>query len=66
MQAVKARSLAILPFRNTSGDAKDDWIGSTVSDMLSTDIGQSAHLHAVPTDRLHQVLSDLHIRARRL
>ncbi len=61
VQTVKARSLAILPFRNTSGDAKDDWIGSTVADMLSTDIGQSAHLHAVPTDRLHQVLSDLRV-----
>jgi serine/threonine protein kinase/tetratricopeptide (TPR) repeat protein len=60
-QAVKARSLAILPFRNSSGDPKDDWIGSSVADMLSTDIGQSSHLHTVPTDRLHQVLSDLHV-----
>ena len=59
--AVRARSLAILPFRNSSGDAKDDWIGASVADMLSTDIGQSAHLHTVPTDRLHQVLSDLHV-----
>jgi tetratricopeptide (TPR) repeat protein/predicted Ser/Thr protein kinase len=58
---VRARSLAILPFRNSSGDAKDDWIGTSVADMLSTDIGQSAHLHTVPTDRLHQVLSDLHV-----
>ena len=60
-QATRPRSLAILPFRNSSGDAKDDWIGSSVADMLSTDIGQSAHLHTVPTDRLHQVLSDLHV-----
>jgi tetratricopeptide (TPR) repeat protein/predicted Ser/Thr protein kinase len=60
-QAPSARSLAILPFRNSSGDPKDDWIGTSVADMLSTDIGQSAHLHTVPTDRLHQVLSDLHI-----
>jgi tetratricopeptide (TPR) repeat protein/predicted Ser/Thr protein kinase len=58
---VPARSLAILPFRNLSGDAKDDWIGSSVADMLSTDIGQSAHLHTVPTDRLHQVLTDLRV-----
>jgi serine/threonine protein kinase/tetratricopeptide (TPR) repeat protein len=56
-----ARSLAILPFRNSSGDAKDDWIGSSMADMLSTDIGQSAHLHTVPTDRLHQVLTDLRV-----
>jgi eukaryotic-like serine/threonine-protein kinase len=61
VQAAPPRSLAILPFRNTSGDAKDDWIGPSVADMLSTDIGQSAHLHTVPTDRLHQVLSDLHV-----
>ena len=56
-------SLAILPFRNASGDEKDDWIGSSLADMLSTDIGQSAHLRTVPTDRLQQVLSDLRIGA---
>ena len=61
VQAVPARSLAILPFRNASGDAKDDWIGSTVADVLSTDIGQSSHVRAVPTDRLRQVLSDLRV-----
>src|SRR5579883_801272 len=54
-------SLAILPFRNTSGNPEDEWIGSSLADMLSTDIGQSAHLRAVPTDRVHQVLSDLRI-----
>ena len=59
--AVEGKALAIMPFRNTSGDAKDDWIGSSVADMLSTDIGQSAHLRTVSTDRLHQVLSDLNI-----
>jgi serine/threonine protein kinase/tetratricopeptide (TPR) repeat protein len=61
VQSARPRSLAILPFRNSSGAPKDDWIGSSVADMLSTDIGQSAHLHTVSTDRLHQVLSDLHL-----
>ncbi len=61
VEAARPRSLAILPFRNSSGDPKNDWIGSSVADMLSTDIGQSAHLHTVSTDRLHQVLSDLHV-----
>jgi serine/threonine protein kinase/tetratricopeptide (TPR) repeat protein len=59
--AVAARSLAILPFRNASGNAKDDWIGSTVANVLSTDIGQSSHVHEVPTDRVRQVLSDLRV-----
>jgi len=59
--AVDSKALAIMPFRNASGDAKDDWIGASLADMLSTDIGQSAHLRTVSTDRLHQVLSDLSI-----
>ena len=54
-------SLAILPFRNGSGDAKLDWLGSTLADMLSTDVGQSAQLRTISPDRLHQVLSDLKI-----
>ncbi len=59
--AAPPMSLAILPFRNASGDERDDWIGANLADMLSTDIGQSAHLRAVPTDRVHQVLSDLRV-----
>ncbi len=58
---VPAVSLAILPFHNMTSNAKDDWIGSSVADMLSTDVGQSAHLRTVSTDRLHQVLTDLRI-----
>jgi serine/threonine protein kinase/tetratricopeptide (TPR) repeat protein len=54
-------SLAILPFRNDSGDAGLDWLGSSLADMLSTDVGQSAHLRTISPDRLHQVLSDLKI-----
>ena len=58
---VPAVSLAILPFHNMTSNPKDDWIGSSVADMLSTDVGQSAHLRTVSTDRLHQVLTDLRI-----
>jgi tetratricopeptide (TPR) repeat protein/predicted Ser/Thr protein kinase len=54
-------SLAILPFRNGSGDAHLDWLGATLADMLSTDVGQSAQLRTISPDRLHQVLSDLQI-----
>src|SRR3984885_1514826 len=54
-------SLAILPFHNSSSDGSLDWIGATLSDMLSTDVGQSAHLRTVSSDRLHQILKDLRI-----
>ena len=56
-----ALSLAILPFRNASGDPTVDWLGPSLAEMLSTDVGQSARLRAVSQDRLHQVLSDLRI-----
>jgi eukaryotic-like serine/threonine-protein kinase len=56
-----AVSLAILPFRNASGDPSVDWLGPSLADMLSTDVGQSARLRTVSQDRLHQVLSDLRI-----
>jgi serine/threonine protein kinase/tetratricopeptide (TPR) repeat protein len=58
---VQPISLAILPFHNSSTDVSLDWIGETLSDMLSTDVGQSAHLRTVSSDRLHQVLKDLRI-----
>jgi eukaryotic-like serine/threonine-protein kinase len=54
-------SLAILPFRNGSGDVKLDWLGPTLADMLNTDVGQSAELRTISSDRLHQVLSDLQV-----
>ncbi len=56
-------SLAILPFRNASQDPSLDWYGPTLADMLSSDVGQSAHLRSVSPDRLHQVLHDLRIGA---
>ncbi len=54
-------SLAILPFRNASGDAGMDWLGSSLADMLSTDVGQSERLRMVSQERLHQLLSDLRV-----
>jgi serine/threonine protein kinase/tetratricopeptide (TPR) repeat protein len=61
--AEPAISLAILPFRNASGDPKLDWLGSSLAEMLSTDVGQSSHLRMVSPDRLHQILHDLQISA---
>ena len=56
-----AVSLAILPFSNVSGDTSLDWLGSSLADMLTTDIGRSSKLRIVSADHLHQVMKDLHI-----
>jgi len=59
--AGSAVSLAVLPFRNASGDSSLDWLGQSLAEMLSTDVGQSAHLRTVPAERVQQVFGDLRI-----
>jgi serine/threonine protein kinase/tetratricopeptide (TPR) repeat protein len=59
--AAPAMSLAILPFRNASGDPSLDWLGSSMAEMLSTDVGQSAHLRTVSSERVGQILRDLRV-----
>jgi tetratricopeptide (TPR) repeat protein len=52
-------SLAVIPFYNSSGDPSLNWIGTSLSETLSSDIGQSAELRSVSPGRLQQVLHDL-------
>jgi tetratricopeptide (TPR) repeat protein len=54
-------SLAVLPFRNASGDESLDWLGAGLAEMLRNELGESSHFRAVPSSRLHQVLTDLRI-----
>ena len=56
-------SLAVLPFRNASGDPTLDSLGASLSQVLSSELGQSSRVRTVPADRLHQVLKDLRIAA---
>ena len=59
--AAPLHSLAILPFHNGTSDPKLDWIGAAMADMLSTDVGQSASVRAVSSERVGQVMKDLHL-----
>ena len=54
-------SLAILPFRNASGDQTLDWLGSSLAETLSTDVGQSSHLLVVSSERVSQIFRDLRL-----
>ena len=56
-----AMSLAIIPYYNASGDASLNWLSSSLSETLSTDIGPSAAIRQVSQSRLQQVLRDLKI-----
>jgi len=54
-------SLAVVPFRNASGDAKLDWLSRSLGEMLRTDIGQSAQLKTVSSNDVNQMLQDLRL-----
>jgi serine/threonine protein kinase/Tfp pilus assembly protein PilF len=54
-------SLAILPFHNKSTDQSIDWLGPSLAKMLSTDVGQSARMRIVSSDRVFQIMKDLRI-----
>jgi len=58
---VQPLSLAILPFHNASTDLSLDYVGPNLADLLSTDVGQSAQLHTVSAERIHQILKDMHM-----
>ncbi len=57
-------SLAIVPFYNASGDSSVNWMGASIAEALSSDIGQSAHVRLVSPGRLQQVLQDLRVSSQ--
>jgi eukaryotic-like serine/threonine-protein kinase len=54
-------SLAVLPFRNATGDPSLDSLGTSLSEVLATDLGEASHVRTIPSERVHQVLGDLRI-----
>jgi serine/threonine protein kinase/tetratricopeptide (TPR) repeat protein len=54
-------SLAIIPFRNASGDPSLDWVGTYVAETLGTAIGQSSSLQLISQERVRQSLHDLQL-----
>jgi tetratricopeptide (TPR) repeat protein len=56
---IEPLGLAIMPFRNASGNPDLEWLGGSLAEMLRSDVGQSSELRTVPLDRVHQIMSDL-------
>src|SRR5262249_37415669 len=54
-------SMAILPFRNASGDPELDWLAWSMAQMLLNDVGNSSYVRTVSSDRLHQILEDMQL-----
>jgi len=61
--ASKPLLLAVLPFHNASGTASLNGLGPTLAEMIRAEVGQSARLRVVPSERIFQTLRDLRIGA---
>lgn len=57
-----AATLAIVPFGNATNDASLDWLGASLAEILTTEVGQSEQLRTVTSDRINQILSDLRLQ----
>ena len=56
-------SLAVLPFRNATGDASLDSLGPSLAEVLQSELGQTAYLRTVSSERLYPVLADLKVES---
>ncbi len=52
-------SIAVLPFKNMSGNPDADWMSSGLQMMLSSDLARVPSLRVVPADRLAALMTDL-------
>jgi TolB-like protein/Tfp pilus assembly protein PilF len=53
-------ALAVLYFENNTGDPALDWMRTGLTDMLVTDLSQGGGFEVVGTDRLVEILQNLH------
>jgi tetratricopeptide (TPR) repeat protein len=56
-----AATLAVLPFRNASGDPSLDWLGDSLAEMLADDVSRAPAFRVVSNERIFRLLSDLRI-----
>jgi len=53
-------ALAVLYFENQTGDEELEWMRTGLANMMVTDLSQDVSIEVLSTDRLYQILDDLH------
>jgi tetratricopeptide (TPR) repeat protein/TolB-like protein len=56
-----ATSIAVVPFRNATGDSTLDWMGASVASLMKDAVSAESGIRAVPADRVDQILADLRV-----
>jgi tetratricopeptide (TPR) repeat protein len=58
-ETVAPVSVAVVPFHNATGDPKQDSLGVSLADLITSNLGQSARLRLVPAAHIAQLRRDL-------
>jgi tetratricopeptide (TPR) repeat protein len=54
-------TVAVVGFKNNTGDPTYDWLATELSETLTTDLGGSTGIHAVSTDEVAQLKMELSV-----
>ena len=57
---ISKKSLAVMYFKNNTGDKKLDYLSSSLTDLLITDLAQSRFLRVMSEEQLLSILEELH------
>jgi hypothetical protein len=60
--AIREPVVAVIGFNNLSGDPQQDWLGTELSESLTTDLAQSKGVRTVPTDDVATVKTELSVQ----
>jgi Flp pilus assembly protein TadD len=63
---IKQQNIAVLEFRNETGDRANDWLQRGITDMLNTKLSQSSYLNVIPMNRITEISSKVHRDHKRL
>lgn len=56
---IARRSIAIVGFKNLTGESRDAWLSVALSDWLSAELGLGDHLRVIPEDNVARMKVEL-------
>jgi serine/threonine protein kinase/tetratricopeptide (TPR) repeat protein len=54
-------AIAVIGFQNKTGDPSYDWLSTELSEALTSELGDSAGVHTIPTDEVSQLKTELSV-----
>jgi DNA-binding winged helix-turn-helix (wHTH) protein/tetratricopeptide (TPR) repeat protein len=62
VHGAKRKTVAVLTFKNQSGQVKNDWLGTALAEFVSTDLSADGRLRVVSQESVARAASELSLR----